>query len=618
MIKIDPNTRFADLAEREVLAHDAHVNTVARLKQVQTKRTLSAAEQAELDLSEAILDEVAKSGRNNSKADDVCDPLFVATRTLLNEQQLIATELRTHEDGVLVFHPFVSFAAFIAALNSAQPPSDELPITLCTLTLGLLIADGVEAPPVKVVPQLANRTGTIAPPNITPNGKTLYPDWDHPHGGRFTREFFRAVGEARSYGVLADKVLALLGREGDPDGRGGATPTVRCEEFAEVMRKLADAKVNANEPQLRRRINEMLDKVQNVGSEDRVADLSIDLPDLEDIADQNIVAENVRVMGPMIVSAMFEELKVFQVVDRIVEQFQHGMLPIGPGEAGRMLYRYWREAPNRMSEQERRNFAAITLGIPGGDPGGMVNRDFNDLWIRFVSSVSSFIRQHEVDSLLRSATPSPISHQQVRKAARDLASNLSLHGYGMAHYAAREVQSQVSFMIKLLQDTEIRGCYGAKDMWQVVDQVATYELGGAKTSSRYRTLATCGTIITAWLANNVNRINRTTGPLINIDEVRNPPVAASHKATHNPNDYDLVNACELWLADTATQDSQVEELAQPREAPTMTSKPIPIPALAREMLDGLADLGVGLGRGMAAASPVYGNGSGYAYGGRVQ
>jgi hypothetical protein len=422
------------------------------------------------------------------------------------------------------------------------------------------------------------------------------------------------VGEARSYGPLADKVLAILGQEGDPDGRGGVRPTVRCKEFAGVMRLLAQANVDANEPQLRRRVNEMLDKVQNVGFEDRVADVSIELPDLEEIQDQNIVAENVRAMGPMIVSAMFEELKVFQVVDRIVEQFQHGVLPIGPGEAGKLLYRYWREAPNRMSEQERRNFAAITLGIPGGDPGGLVNREFNDLWIRFVSSVSSFIRQSEVDSLLRSAMPSPISHQQVRKAARDLASNLSLHGYGMAHYAAREVQEQVKFMIKLLSDPEIRGCYGARDMWQVVDQVATYDLGGARTSSRYRTLATCGTIITAWLANNVIRIDRTTGPLINIDEVRNPPVASNHKATRNPNDHDLVNACELWLADTATSDSEIEKLAQePRNTPTMTSKPIPIPAMAREMLNDLGDIdiGMGLGHGYAPRRPAYSAGNGY-------
>lgn len=615
MAVIDPSTRFADLVERETQARDAHVNTVARLKQVQTKRALSTAEQDELDSSVGVLAELGRSRASNGKADEVCDPLFVATRTLLNDEGLADPEVRTHEMGVLVFDPFVSLALFLAAAASAATPPDP-PISLTTLTLGLLIADGVPAPPVKVVGQLGSQTGAINPADPKrPRFKTLYPDWNHQDGGTFTREFFRAVGEARSYQPLADQVLALLGDEG-LSGASGATPSVRCEEFAKVMRKLAAAKVDATEPQLRRRVNEMLDSVQNVHSEDSIGESLIDLPDLEDIHDENIIAENVRVMGPMIVSAMFEELKVFQVVDRIVEQFQHGVLPIGPGEAGRMLYRYWREAPNRMSEQERRNFAAITLGIPGGDPGGQVNREFNDLWLRFVSSVSSFIRQNEVDTLLRSATPSPISHQQVRKAARDLSSNLSLHGYGMSHYAAREVQAQVNFMIKLLGDREILGCYGAKDMWQVVDQVATYDLGGAKTSSRYRALATCGTIITAWLANNVNRIHRTTGPLINIDEVRNPPVATTHKATRNPNDYDLVNACEMWLADTATPDSEIEKLAQePRYSPTMTSKPIAIPAMAREMLDDLGDIGIGLGHGYAPPRPAFTgtNGNGRAH-----
>jgi len=595
MSMINPETRFRDLADRERIAHDRHVNTVARLVAIEKKgRALSTAEQADKELSEKILDEIAKSQRNNSKMDEVCDPLFVGARTLLNTQSLINPELRTEVDG----------GKLLFDVEENQPYS------IVALTMGILALDGATPPPVMLVPQHTNKTGMTIAAGGKGNGLTIYPNVNHPLMDTFTRQFFAAVGEARSYGELADRVLVLLAREGDPDGRGGDAPGVSTQEYAAVLRGLAQRKVTVTEPQLRRRVNEVLDQVQNIGGEDSIADLGIDLPDLEDLVDQTIVAENVRVMGPMIVSAMFEELKVFQVVDRIVEQFQHGMLPIGPGNAGKMLYRYWREAPNRMSEQERKNFAAITLGIPGGDPGGMVNREFNDLWIRFVSSVSSFIRQSEVDQLLRSATPSPISHQQVRKAARDLAGNLSLHGYGMAHYAAREIQSQVKFMIGLLQDPEILGSYGAKDMWQVVDQVATYELGGAKTSSRYRTLATCGTIITAWLANNVVRVNAATGPIIDIDQVRNPDVAATHRSTVDPTDYDLVNACELWLADTATTDSQIEELSQPREAPQMTSKPIQIPAMARDMLDGIGDLGVGLGRG-TPAHPAYANGHGY-------
>src|SRR6476620_838818 len=529
---IDSGTRFADLAESETRARDAHVNTVARPTDRKKKRRLSTAEQAELDLSTAVIAELDSSAGGSSKAVEVCDPLFVATRTLLNEQKLMTPELRTHENGVLVFDGYYSYAAYRTAMASKNPPTVDLPITLTTLTLGLLMFDGAQPPPVVVVPQQGDNTGTQGPADS--KKKTIYPEWAHPYGATFTRGFFAAVGEARGYGRLADKVLALLSLEGDPDGSGPTKPTVRCEEFARVMRLLAEAKTDPDEPQLRRKVNEALNNGQNIGSEDDIADSSIDLPDLDQIFDQNIVAENVRVMGAMIVSAMFEELKVFQVADTIVEQFQRGDLPIGPGAAGKGLYRYWREAPNRMSEQERRTFASITLGIPGGDPDGQVNREFNDLWIRFVSSVSTFIRQSEVDSLLRSGTPSAVSHQQVRKAARDLASNLSLHGYGMAHYAAREIQAQVNFMIKLLVDPEILGAYGAKDMWQVVDQVATYYLGGARTSTRYRTLASCGTIITAWLANNVKRIHQTSGPLIDIDVVRNPPVAGSHKATRNP------------------------------------------------------------------------------------
>ncbi|QAY75975.1 hypothetical protein [Sphingosinicella sp. BN140058] len=604
MASIDSRIHFRDVARRESSAFDELINTVARLTAVEKKRPLSKAEAAEKARAEAIIDEIGKSERNNNKAVEVCDPLFVAARTLLNEQAMLAPELRSHKNGRLIFdqpntaeaQSSQTKAASSSSGSGEYPYPGDPDITLVGLSIGLLMLEAAEAPPVRVVPQSTNRTGATVAAGTKGNGATLYPDTRHPNSRTFTREFFRALGEARSYFPLAEKVLTILAIEGDPDGRRGADPQCGAEEFARVMRGLADANVGDDEPQLRRKVNEALDRVQNVGGDDEIGDSVIDLPDLEEIVDENIIAENVRAMGPMIVSAMFDELKVFQVVDRIVEQFQQGMLPIGPGRAGKALYRYWREAPNRMSEQERRNFAAITLGIPGGNPNGMINSEFNDLWLRFVSSVSSFIRQNEVDTLLRSATPSPISHQQVRKAARDLAANLSLHGYGMAHFAAREVQSQIKFMIELLQDPEIRGSYGARDMWQVVDQVATYELGGAKTSSRYRTLATCGTIITAWLANNVARINRTTGPLIDIDQVRNPDVAENHKATRNPTDYDLVNACELWLADTATSDSRIEEMAQPREAPQMTSKPIPIPALARDMLDGIGDIGLGLGR----------------------
>src|SRR5262249_41916518 len=154
--------------------------------------------------------------------------------------------------------------------------------------------------------------------------------------------------------------------------------------------------------------------------------------------------------------------------------FQNGMLPLGKGNAGNTLYDYWKRSINRMTETERHNLYSRTFGFPGGDAtAGTPNREFNDLWLRFVSAVSSFARQVTVENLLRTNIPIPVSQQQVKKAARDLGQNLSLHGYGIGYFAATELQNQIKEIITLLSDPDIRQAYGARDMWQVIDQVAS-------------------------------------------------------------------------------------------------------------------------------------------------
>ena len=124
---------------------------------------------------------------------------------------------------------------------------------------------------------------------------------------------------------------------------------------------------------------------------------TIVLPDLNTTtAGQEIVADNIRAMEPIYFAAMLEEIRAFQVVDRLVELFQKGLLPIGQGRAANRLFKYWKAAQFRISETERSNLYARVLGFPGGDDNGSANREFKDLWLRFVSEVSSFARQHSV------------------------------------------------------------------------------------------------------------------------------------------------------------------------------------------------------------------------------
>ncbi len=303
-----------------------------------------------------------------------------------------------------------------------------------------------------------------------------------------------------------------------------------------------------------------------MGNQTRVSDL----PDLG--ARNEIVADNIRATQVLYTAAMLEELKVFQVVDRLTQLFQHGLLTVNRRSTGSSLYKYFKEAPLRLSEADRRNLYASAVGAPGGVEGVVVNREFDDLWLRFVSRVASLNRQNAVET-----SDSENKELALRRAARDLAQNLSLHGAGMAHYAAVDIQQQIIFAVKLLSDSEITSAYGTRDMWQVVDQVATIDLGGAANTHSYRTMAIAGATIISWLAANAAKLqNKSTRfPLIKIRKPTAPRPRQSErlKVATRPSDADLVNACEQWLSVSGLSDEQIDNFARPRpEARTSTAR----------------------------------------------
>ena len=61
----------------------------------------------------------------------------------------------------------------------------------------------------------------------------------------------------------------------------------------------------------------------------------VELPDLESQTDVEIVKENLHAAQAIYFAYQLEEMRLFQVVERIVELFQQGQLPLGRGNAGR-------------------------------------------------------------------------------------------------------------------------------------------------------------------------------------------------------------------------------------------------------------------------------------------
>jgi hypothetical protein len=318
--------------------------------------------------------------------------------------------------------------------------------------------------------------------------------------------------------------------------------------------------------------------------------LEIMLPDLEEAVDIEIQAENLQAVQAIYFAYQLEEMRLFQVVERIVELFRQGLLPLGRNSVGDKLFNYYKKAAEHITEGERRDLYMRVFGAPGGNPASEPNRDFNELWLRFISAVSSFARQLTVERMLRNSVPMAVTQEQVRKAGRDLGANLSRNGYGMAWYAATDLQSSVIEFRDILSDAELRSCFGARDMWQVIDQVNVNYLGGARNTHRYRTQSRTGAVIIGWIAKNVQLLANVGGQVINVDQIVNPQVRAAsggNNPTVNPTDWDLVNACEQWLAVGGVQEQSIQQYSQPIEAPTMTSRPIDMPQFARDALSGM-------------------------------
>lgn len=575
---------FIDLKENDARARQRLENRRFELERQKEELggTLPPPLQAELDDIVDLLDNQKIPERDDLSA--VVDPMFTAIRDKLGE--ICPPPVGDHYQGKL-------------PSQYPPPPPISVPVTTSEATYSN-IGGPILTEPEKT---LAAIYGLMEQDNLT-----------NPKLSRFVPAISIAMGEYTANEALFDAVLNIVIQESlvaipssamslgtvGPQGQVSMPEYhVRADRWVGVARILRSQGVTVNDPLLALKTRQALAGLDGSGSGDVSSALDIQLPNLEEHADVEIVADNLRAMQALYFSASLEELKVFQVVDKLVELFHIGMLPLGRGKAGDILYNYWKKSVDRLTELERRNLYARAFGFPGGDAGqGMPNREFDNLWLRFISAVSNFVRQIYVDDLLRSNVPVAVSQEQVRKSGRDLAANLSLHGYGVAFFAAAELQKQLNEIITLLSDDEVKTAYGARDMWQVVDQVAAMELGGARNSIRYRTMANAGAIIVRWLEKKANVLaGASLVDVIDLRQVRNPISRPEGvRPTEDPTDYDLFNACEQWLAVNGIPDQEVEQYSQPTESPLITSRPIQIPAMARDMLEGVG-IQAGTGNG---------------------
>jgi hypothetical protein len=352
-----------------------------------------------------------------------------------------------------------------------------------------------------------------------------------------------AVAEFTGERELYTKVFDTLRDEGT-SGKGSSKVTaVYARQVAEVSSRLLEQGVSADDVQLRRKVLNALALAIGGTIEGRASQIDIADLDLEEGAQAEIIGANVKALSGIYVAAMLEDLKFFAVADKIAEQFSVGQVPVTRGAGGDQIYEYIKRAPDRMTEVERRSLYARTFGLAQGSvEEPLPNREFTDSWIRFLSAVSLASREDGKTGLRAS-----VVGQQELKSGRDLAVNLSLHGYGMAHFAAVELQKLIRTVKQMLSAPDVLSSFGVKDCWQLTERISTLYLGGAVNSVRQRTMAQAGAKIINWLADHATALSAKTG-------------TGGVKPHEDP---DLVSQVESWLAVTGTGDDTVERFSEP-------------------------------------------------------
>ncbi len=443
--------------------------------------------------------------------------------------------------------------------------AEEFPELATAAVWGALTGDGVVAPAVLDAESYDNGEITLQKPS-----------------SQFSQAMTSAFAEFTSNQGLYKAVLAVMASAADVNESG----EINARDWVAVTRNLIGKGVSERTPSLAGRIRSAIEDRLSPSKAKVTATAQIVIPDLERNTAQEVQRVNLEAAQAIYFAAMMDEARLFDVVDKMAELFQIGALPLERGPAGEYLYRYIRNTPERISAYERRNTYARVFGVATGDPNapGARFRNFDDLWLRFVSAVSDWYRKQQVESLFASNGRFVPSQEQLRKTGLDLAANLSLYCYGGTWFVASELQKDIAEYVDLLSSPEIKRLYGARDMWQVIDQISLLEFGKPANTIRARTMASAGATIIGWLEKKSAALGQPGSVLVDPSEISNPPSRSTVNSINDPSDYDLLTACEQWLAIEGVGGDIVEAKASASPSAVSQTTPVRIPPAAQDIL----------------------------------
>ncbi len=227
------------------------------------------------------------------------------------------------------------------------------------------------------------------------------------------------------------------------------------------------------------------------------------------VSSGGIIPENVRATSVLYLAAMLDEARIFEVVDRIVDAFQSGQLPIGSKESRERLEAYSKARPDRVAKEARNELGRFAIDVVRHEFDPQVNdttqqmEAYGALVQAVADSLDQFRRENTTENKDRDSLGDRIPEEKWKVAA-DLARSLSSNGYGAASFAATKLEQQIRDMVAILNDPTVRDAYGARSQWALVEK-----LGGkpAAESERLQRRGEAGARLISSLADNAELLD---------------------------------------------------------------------------------------------------------------
>lgn len=221
--------------------------------------------------------------------------------------------------------------------------------------------------------------------------------------------------------------------------------------------------------------------------------------------DEAVTSERLIAVGDLYYGYQIEKIGLVRVITTLQDLFKAGTVRLSSGKGAFGLYQFDRRQVLRHTARDRMQAYRRVFGYTRTPPptGSQPNRDFQNLFINFMTQTAQFYRDKRVSEVIRPQSDrySFGSVAVVRRAGLDLRNNLKSASYGHVNVLRVELLQLLDEAFRILGEPDIRKLFGADTAWDVVEDVAKRYLNQPSINISQRSrMASAGRKVLHWLA----------------------------------------------------------------------------------------------------------------------